>query len=132
MCLLAVGAGLAVQGGLTVLFLLWSGSAANATHGLLNHDARHGLLHVVWGIALLNVLWFEHQVQRQISALLIFGSVYIAFGVLGVVVHNPFGFMLGTGENGFHFIVGFSALAVGVLGRRSIAGQLSRGIAQGA
>jgi hypothetical protein len=90
MCLLVVGAGLAVQGGLTVLFLIWSGSAANATHGLLNHDARHGLLHVVWGVALLNVLWFEHQVQRQISALLIFGSVYVALGVVGVVVHNPF------------------------------------------
>src|SRR5262245_26754064 len=48
-----VGLALLAQGALTVAVLIVSDEGARRTHGVLNHEARHGVLHVLLGMALL-------------------------------------------------------------------------------
>jgi hypothetical protein len=108
----AVGAGLLAQGALTLVFLAISDEGARRTHGVLNHDARHGVLHVVWGLALLALVIRVHHPRPLVAGAIVFGVFYLALAVLGMATHNPFGLRLGPGENGFHLIVGSSALAV--------------------
>jgi hypothetical protein len=107
-----VGLGLLAQGALTVALLTVSGEAARRTHGILNHEARHGVLHVVLGTALLALVMREKRPRSLAPGILVFGVFYLALAVLGIATHNPFGLTLGSGENGFHLIVGGSALAV--------------------
>lgn len=125
------GAGLATQGVLTVLFLLHSDEAATRSHGLVNHDARHGALHLIWGAALLLVAGLERRERRLAGAALIFGVFYTGLGLLGIVVHHPFGFLLGPGENGFHLIVGTAALAAGVAGSVARSARAGEGLQYG-
>ena len=47
-----------------------------------------------------------------------FGVFYLLLGLLGIVVHDPFGLRLGWGENGFHLIVGPVALVLVLLEAR--------------
>lgn len=109
-----VGAGLLGQGALTLVFLAFSEEGARRTHGVLNHDGRHGVLHVVWGLTLLALVSWEHRRRPLVTGAVVFGVFYLALAVLGMVTDDPFGLILGPGENGFHLIVGASALAVAV------------------
>jgi hypothetical protein len=105
-----LGAGLLLDGGL-LLLVDWLGVPVpvNAT------DVRHNLLHVVWGVALLvvSVLARDGHDIRAAWAAVIFGAFYVALGVLGLTIDQPFGLQLGPGENAFHFIVGPIALILG-------------------
>ena len=111
----ALGGGLFVQGVLTIAFLAFTDEAAQLTHGLLNHDAPHGAIHVAWGLAIVILLRLGVGQDRLAWIAVVFGLFYLALAVLGVAVHDPFGLQLGPGENGFHFLVGPSALLVGGL-----------------
>jgi hypothetical protein len=120
-----LGAGLLLDGGL-LLLVDWLGVPVpvNAT------DVRHNLLHVVWGIALLvvSVLARDGHDIRVAWAAVIFGAFYVALGVLGLTIDQPFGLQLGPGENAFHFVVGPIALILGgwALRTLSLAPDLSR------
>jgi hypothetical protein len=107
---LALGAGLLLEGG---ALLLVNALALPLPVGI--NDARHNLLHVVWGIALLAIAATPqvHGSTRVAWAAQVFGVFYIALGVLGVLLDRPFGLLLGPGENAFHFIVGPLALFLG-------------------
>jgi hypothetical protein len=111
----ALGGGLFVQGALTIGFLAFTDEAAQRTHGLLNHDARHGAIHVVWGLAILILLRIGVGERGLAWAAVVFGLFYLTLAVLGVAIHDPFGLQLGPGENGFHFMIGPPALVVGGL-----------------
>jgi hypothetical protein len=78
-------------------------------------DWRHNLLHIVSGAALLIVSWVSRRGEAiwVAWAAVIFGAFYVALGVLGLTVDQPFGLQLGPGENAFHFIVGPVALILG-------------------
>ena len=106
-----LGAGLLLDGGLLLVVnaLGIQVSGVNAT------DVRHNLLHVIWGVALLVVSFVArggHEL-RVVWAALIFGAFYVALGVVGLTVNEPFGLQLGPGENAFHLIVGPLALLLG-------------------
>jgi len=109
---LILGAGLLLEGG---GLLLVSTLALPLPVG--TNDTRHNLLHVVWGIGLLAFLSTPQGrgATRVAWAALIFGAFYVALGVLGVLVDQPFGLLLGPGENVFHFVVGPLALVLGIL-----------------
>lgn len=105
-----LGAGLLLDGGL-LLLVDWLGVSVpvDAT------DVRQNLLHVAWGIALLvvSVLSRDGHDIRAAWAAVVFGAFYVALGVLGLTIDQPFGLQLGPGENAFHFIVGPIALILG-------------------
>jgi hypothetical protein len=105
-----LGAGLLLDGAF-LLFVDWLGVPVPVNAS----DVRHNLLHVVWGIALLvvSVLSRNGHEIRVAWAAVIFGAFYVALGVLGLTIDQPFGLQLGPGENAFHFIVGPIALILG-------------------
>jgi hypothetical protein len=108
---LVLGAGLLIEGG---GLLLVNTLALPLPVG--TNDTRHNLLHVVWGVGLL-VIAATPQGRgstRVAWAALVFGVFYVALGVLGVLVDQPFGLLLGPGENVFHFVVGPLALILGL------------------
>jgi hypothetical protein len=72
---------------------------------------------VVSGIALLAVSIGSEV--RAMWAALIFGAFYVALGVLGLTISQPFGLQLGPGENAFHLTVGPLALLLGAWALRS-------------
>src|SRR4051812_24096331 len=109
-----LGAGLFGQGIVTVIAASISDTVAQTTHGLLNHDARHGVLHVVWGTAILILLLVPSLGRYLTTVAVVFGVFYLWLGVMGVVTHNPFGLLLGPGENIFHFTIGTVSLAAGL------------------
>ena len=108
-----LGGGLFGQGVLTEIFLAVDDRVAGWTHGILSYDARHGAIHIAWGTALLLMFLTGVGTRGLARGAVAFGVFYLALAVLGVVTHNPFGLMLGPGENVFHFIVGTSALLIG-------------------
>jgi hypothetical protein len=113
---LVLGAGLLVEGaGLLLLDTL------NLNVGVATSDWRHNVLHIVWGIALLAVSGVSRgpYALRAAWAALIFGTFYVALGVVGLTVDRPFGLVLGPGENAFHFTVGPLALLLGAWAVRS-------------
>jgi hypothetical protein len=84
-------------------------------------DTRHNLLHVVSGVALLVVSYTArngHELRAAWAAV-IFGAFYVALGVVGLTIDQPFGLQLGPGENAFHFVVGPLALVLGAWALRS-------------
>jgi hypothetical protein len=104
---IVLGAGLLLDGG--VLLVL---NRLNVQLPSVNTtDVRHNLLHVVSGVILLAVSIGSET--RAVWAALIFGAFYVALGVVGLTVEQPFGLQLGPGENAFHFIVGPLALLLG-------------------
>lgn len=110
---LVLGAGLLLDGG---LLLVLNGLGVQVP-GVNTTDVRHNLLHVVSGVILLAVS-LRSEV-RAVWAALIFGAFYVALGVLGVTINQPFGLQLGPGENAFHFIVGPLALLLGAWALRT-------------
>ncbi len=106
---LIAGAGLLLEGGGLLLIDRLGLAASFGTS-----DARHNVLHVVWGIALLGVWsWARRRgAMPVIWAALVFGAFYVALGILGLTIDRPFGLLLGPGENIFHFTVGPLALVL--------------------
>jgi len=105
-----VGAGLLLQGATSLLLLDRLDVNVTRFHGLLAMDDRHAGLHVVWGLFLLAVIARRPSQRTLIGVGSFFGVFYLLLGLLGIAVHDPFGLMLGWGENGFHLIVGPLAL----------------------
>jgi len=110
--MLVLGAGLLLDG---ALLLVLNALAVQAPFNIT--DTRHNLLHLVWGVILLAVS-FGSEV-RAMWAALVFGAFYIALGVLGLTIDQPFGLQLGPGENAFHFTVGPIALVLGAWALRT-------------
>lgn len=111
--MLVLGAGLLLDG--AVLLIL---NALGVQAPFNVSDVRHNVLHVVSGVILL-VVSIGSQV-RAMWAALIFGAFYVALGVLGVTIDQPFGLQLGPGENAFHFTVGPLALVLGAWALRTL------------
>ncbi len=107
--LLLLGAGLLFEGA-ALLFV----AAINlpAPYAL---DNPHNALHVVWGLLILYVLATSRDSRRLASLALLFGVFYIGLAVAGLVLVNPFGLLLGPGENLFHVIVGTGSLIAAAL-----------------
>ena len=105
-----LGAGLLLDGAF-LLFVEWLGLPVPVNAA----DIRQNLLHVAWGVALLvvSVLGRNGHEIRVAWAAVIFGAFYVALGVLGLTIDQPFGLQLGPGENAFHFILGPIALVLG-------------------
>jgi hypothetical protein len=103
-----LGAGLLLDGGVLILL----NALGVAPPGVNTMDTPHNLLHVVWGVPLLAV-GLAGSIKRVIQAALVFGAFYVALGVAGLTLHNPFGLQLGPGENVFHLAVGPLAILVG-------------------
>jgi hypothetical protein len=112
--LFVLGLGLLGQGVISLLLRATGELAPSDTNGLFTGDAMHATMHTVWGIGLLTVLVVRDSARWLVGAALVFAAFYIPLGVLGIVVHDPFGLALGPRQNGFHLIVGPLALAFGV------------------
>jgi hypothetical protein len=108
---LLLGAGLALEGGLLLAI-----DGLRLGLPFATGDARHNTLHLVWGVVILGLLLTGRSVRRAALVAIVFGVFYSLLAILGVLVARPFGLVLGPGENGFHFIVGPLALALGVWG----------------
>jgi hypothetical protein len=96
-----LGAGLLLDG--AVMLLVQSG------------DVRASVLHGITGAALLVVSVLArggHQI-RVVWAAVVFGALYVALGVLGFTIDQPFGLQLGPGDHAFHVVIGLVALVVG-------------------
>ena len=106
--LVVLGAGLLLDGGVLILL----NSLRIAPPGVSTADTPHNLLHVVWGIPLL-AIGVAGSIKRVLQAAVVFGTFYVALGVIGLTLHNPFGLQLGPGENVFHLTVGPLALVIG-------------------
>jgi hypothetical protein len=121
-----LGAGLLLDG-VILLLVDWLGVPVPVNAA----DVRHNLLQVAWGIVLLviSVLGRNGHEIRVAWAAVIFGAFYVALGVLGLTIDQPFGLQLGPGENAFHFIVGPIALVLGgwALSTTGLAAGPSRG-----
>ena len=113
--LLLMGAGLLAQGGLS-LALRATGVLGARDNGLVTGDVAHATIHVLWGVALLAVALRGSDLDRRATAL-VFGVFFTGLAVLGSVVHDPFGLMLGRDQNVFHWLIGPITLALGLLGR---------------
>jgi hypothetical protein len=114
---LVLGVGLLLDGALLMLL-----NALGVQVPALNTtDTRHNLLHVAWGVALLVVSFAArngHEIRAAWAAV-VFGAFYVALGVVGLTIDQPFGMQLGPGENAFHFVVGPLALALGAWALRA-------------
>jgi hypothetical protein len=115
-----VGAGLLLQGAISLVLLDAFGVDPMRFHGIVAMDDRHATLHVVWGLFVLGVLARGPGERTLIALGSFFGVFYLALGLLGVFVHDPFGLRLGWGENGFHLIVGPLALLLTLLAAREV------------
>jgi hypothetical protein len=112
--LLLLGAGLLVEGAA----LLFAAALNLALPYAL--DNRHNALHVVWGLLILAVLATSGDSSRLVSLALVFGVFYVGLAFAGMVLINPFGLLLGPGENLFHLTIGTGSLiAAALLPRRA-------------
>jgi hypothetical protein len=109
--MLALGTALSVEGGALLLVGLLP-VALPVSAG----DARHNAMHLVWGLAMLRVLWmFRERGSPAVAwTAVVFGVFYIVLGILGLLIDRPLGLLLGPGENTFHFSVGPLALGLGL------------------
>jgi hypothetical protein len=90
------------------------------THGFVNADPLHAMIHIVWG-AIMLLLVLRRASYRQIDRLaLVFGGFYVGLAFLGVLVYHPFGLLLGPFENTFHFVVGPTVLLLGLWALHSL------------
>ena len=111
----ALGIGLLVEGAI-MLVLGFLPSSLFPAGAPFPPDPLHNTIHVIWGLVIVGLL--ANGLSDLGAALLAtaFGVFYVGFGILGVVIHHPFGLLLGPGENGFHFIVGPVGLVLGLCG----------------
>jgi hypothetical protein len=107
--LLLLGAGLLIEGAA----LLFAAAINLAVPYAL--DSRHNALHVIWGLLILGVLATSRDSSWLVSLALVFGVFYLGLAFAGMLLVNPFGFLLGPGENVFHLIVGTGSLVAAAL-----------------
>lgn len=107
--LLLLGAGLLLEGAALLVV------AASNLSVPFTVDNRHNALHVVWGLLILAVLATSRDASRLVSLALLFGVFYVGLAFAGMVLVNPFGLLLGPGENLFHLTVGSGSLIAAVL-----------------
>jgi hypothetical protein len=107
--LLLLGAGLLLEG---AALLLAAAVNLAVPYAL---DNRHNALHVVWGLLILGVLATSGDSSRLVSLALSFGVFYVGLAFAGMVLVNPFGLLLGPGENVFHLTVGTGSLVAAAL-----------------
>src|SRR5215207_8110596 len=107
---LVVGAGLLFEGGLLLLVDVLR--VALPSLPFATGDARHNALHVFTGLLILGLLVTSRAPRRAILVVGVFGVLYTALAVAGVLVEMPLGLLLGPGENVFHFTVGPLALVL--------------------
>lgn len=107
---LVLGAGLLLEGGALLLL-----NVLGISVGLDTSTRRLNLLHVLSGIALLAVIPLSRGCNaiRLIWAALIAGAFFVALAVIGLTVDQPFGLVLGPGENISHLLLGALALLFG-------------------
>lgn len=117
-----IGLLLLLQGSVSLLVRA-GGRDPHATTRLLS-DPWHAGIHVFWGLLLLTVLARSRDPAVLERTALVFGGFYLAFLVLGLLVHHPLGLMIDGPENAFHAVVG--TLAV-VLALREAAHHPERG-----
>jgi hypothetical protein len=109
-----LGFGLLGQGVISLILRISGVLPPGDTNGLFTGDSPHASIHTLWGLALLAALGWSTSTRQLAVAALVFAAFYIPLGILGLVVHHPFGLALGPRQNGFHLIVGPLALAVGL------------------
>jgi hypothetical protein len=81
-------------------------------------DNPHNALHVVWGLLILCVLATSRESSRLVGLALLFGVFYVGLALAGMELVNPFGLILGLGENLFHLTVGTGSLLAAALLQR--------------
>ena len=92
--------------------LLFDGALSLALNA---ENAPESVLHAASGVFLLGAaaLAGEGHELRAVWAAIVAGAFYVALGVLGLTIDQPFGLQLGPGENAFHFAIGLLALVLG-------------------
>jgi hypothetical protein len=110
--LLLLGAGLLFEG---AALLFAAAINLDVPYAL---DNRHNALHVIWGLVIVGVLATSRDSSRLVSLALLFGVFYVGLAFVGMVLVNPFGLMLGPGENVFHLTVGTGSLVAAALLQR--------------
>jgi hypothetical protein len=108
-----VGAALLAQGALSLL-IDTAGIALPRLVQAFIGDPLHAVIHVIWGIVMLGCSAIGRSRETIALLSLVFGVFYVSLGFLGVLVHHPFGLLLGPGENVFHLVVGPASLVMGV------------------
>jgi hypothetical protein len=117
-----VGALLLGQGAISLALRAGGIQLTPLAQAFMNADTLHAAVHVAWGLTLLLAVVIAPR-RRPLGGLaLVFGVFYTGLALLGTVVDNPFGLLLGIGENVFHFVVGPATLVVGVRGLVAPAG----------
>jgi hypothetical protein len=114
--LCVVGAGLLLEGAAMLVLGLVPPGGLPVTSALFEPDPLHNSIHVIWGLGIVLLLATGLNGFGAALLALVFGAFYVALACIGVLVDHPFGLILGPGQNGFHFIVGPTALLLGICG----------------
>jgi hypothetical protein len=114
----SAGALLLAQGALSLL-VDTAGVALPALVQAFIGDPLHAAIHVAWGVTMLGFVGLVRSRKTLSLLTLVFGVFYVSLGFLGLLVHHPFGLILGAGENVFHFVVGPASLVIGVRGLKA-------------
>ena len=107
--LLMLGGGLLLEGS-----LLLGLDALRLAVPFSTGDPRHNALHVAWGGLILAVVLIDRGGRSLGWLAIVFGAFYTGLAIIGVLIDQPFGLLLGPGENAFHFVVGPLALVLGI------------------
>jgi hypothetical protein len=113
--------GLFLQGVGSLIFRLTPALPARApllVRGAFGIDFWHALLHITWGVIGLALLMTIRTSRPLAYFTLLFGVLYSALGVWGVLVHHPLTLELDLPENLFHLVAGPLALVIGWWGLR--------------
>ncbi|HEX5416848.1 MAG TPA: hypothetical protein VFZ25_14385 [Chloroflexota bacterium] len=116
--LLLLGGLLLAQGGGSLLRRLASADAGWLINGLLNADPLHASIHILWGGTMLVSMVILPTDRRIIGLALVFGTFYLGFAILGVVIYHPLGMKIDLFENAFHWTVGPLTLGLGLAAAR--------------
>jgi hypothetical protein len=114
------GAGLLLQGVISLALLPFTREPSHATDGLLGSSYRHLAIHILWGLVMLGALLRPLPARQLAWITLGFGVFYLALGIAGYRAHDAFGIHMHRGENRFHLIVGSLAIAIGACALWSI------------
>ncbi len=110
--LLFLGMGLLVQGIVSMILIIGNIQVPALIAWLVKTDALHATIHISWGFILL-ILLFRKRSKRLLVLLgLSFSVFYLILGFLGILIHHPFGMLLGWRENIFHFLTSLVALTL--------------------
>jgi hypothetical protein len=111
-------AGLLAQGLGSLLFRLvprLPDTSPLLVRGTFGIDFWHSWVHITWGAVGLLILGRRRDPRTATWLALVFGVFYTSFGILGLVIHHPFGLQLDSFENTFHLTAGPLTLMIGVV-----------------